>query len=53
MIELYVVPSWGEHLRQHGGRLTGADEELDRRVRELSATPPEVIHMISADAPLS
>ncbi|MFC7531865.1 MFS transporter [Actinoplanes sp. GCM10030250] len=50
MVELYVVPSWGEHLRQHGGRLTGADEALDRRVRELSTTPPVVTHLIAADS---
>ena len=24
-VEVYLVPSWDEHLRQHGGRLTGED----------------------------
>jgi transmembrane secretion effector len=49
MVEVYVVPTWGEHLRQHGGRMTGSDQELDRRVRALSAVPPRVIHLLPAD----
>ncbi|MDG6105778.1 MFS transporter [Dactylosporangium aurantiacum] len=48
MVEVYVVPSWDEHLRQHSGRMTGADEELDRRVAALSAPPPTVVHLLPA-----
>ena len=32
-VEVYQVASWGEHLRQHGGRLTGTDREIERRAR--------------------
>ena len=48
MVEVYVVPSWDEHLRQHDGRMTGADEALDERVKALSTTPPQVSHLITA-----
>jgi MFS family permease len=51
LVELYLVPTWDEHLRQHGGRLTGADEELERKVRALSEAPPRVVHLLPADAP--
>jgi hypothetical protein len=45
-VEVYVVPSWNEHLRQHKGRMTGADEEQDRQVRGLSEMPPTVVHRL-------
>ncbi|MBO3743137.1 MFS transporter [Actinoplanes flavus] len=48
MVELYVVSSWDEHLRQHDGRLTGADAAYDERARALSTTSPEVVHMLHA-----
>ncbi|HEU4421276.1 MAG TPA: MFS transporter [Pilimelia sp.] len=48
-VELYLVPTWGEHLRQHAGRLTGADEEIDRRARELADGPPAVVHLLPVD----
>jgi MFS family permease len=46
MVEVYVVPTWDEHLRQHTGRLTGADQETELRAQELSDTPPEVAHLL-------
>jgi MFS family permease len=49
LVQLY--PTWEEHLRQHTGRLTGADEEVDRRVRALSGEPPRVVHLLPADRP--
>ena len=49
MVEVYVVPTWDEHLRQHSGRMTGADEDIDRRVVALSAEPPTVVHLLPAD----
>jgi MFS family permease len=48
-VEIYVVPTWDEHLRQHGGRLTGADEEIDRRVKALSEPPPRVQHLLPTE----
>ncbi|MEU8659769.1 MFS transporter [Actinoplanes philippinensis] len=48
MVEVYVVPSWDEHLRQHTGRLTGADRETEERALALADGPPEVSHLLSA-----
>ncbi|HEY2097522.1 MAG TPA: MFS transporter [Pseudonocardia sp.] len=47
VVEQFVVPSWEEHLRQHSGRLTGADQLSLDRVRELSDPPPKVSHLFS------
>ncbi|MGW5666946.1 MFS transporter [Micromonospora sp. NPDC003776] len=48
--EVYLVPSWDEHLRQHGGRLTEADEQAEYRARELADGAPEVRHLLPAAA---
>lgn len=45
-----LVPSWDEHLRQHGGRLTGEDREAEARARELTDGDPEVRHLVPAAA---
>jgi MFS family permease len=47
-VEEYAVPSWEEHLRQHHGRLTGADVEIEREVDRLSDPAPETRHLFSA-----
>ncbi|MET8308714.1 MFS transporter [Micromonospora sp. NPDC005173] len=49
-VEVYMVPSWGEHLRQHGGRLTGEDRQAEERARELTDGEPEVRHLVPAAA---
>ncbi|MGN9777991.1 MFS transporter [Micromonospora sp. H33] len=49
-VEVYLVPSWDEHLRQHGGRLTGADQEAEERARDLADGEPEVRHLLPAAA---
>ncbi len=48
LVEVYVVPTWDEHLRQHSGRLTGADEALEQRVRALAEAVPRVMHLLPA-----
>ncbi|MFG2099356.1 MFS transporter [Micromonospora echinaurantiaca] len=48
LVEVYLVPSWDEHLRQHGGRLTGADQEAEERAKELADGEPEVRHLLPA-----
>jgi transmembrane secretion effector len=48
-IEAYQVPSWAEHLRQHGGRLTGSDRLHEERAVALAAGEPEVLHLFPAD----
>jgi MFS family permease len=43
--EVFSVRSWGEHLRQHADRLTGADRESERRVEELTVGDLDVEHL--------
>ena len=47
-VEEYTVPSWEEHLRQHHGRLTGADVEIEKRVDQLADAPPQSAHLFPA-----
>ncbi|MCU1677184.1 MAG: ykuC-like MFS-type transporter [Frankiales bacterium] len=47
-VETYLVLSWGEHLRQHEGRLTGADRERESAARQLCDGEPEVQHLFPA-----
>jgi hypothetical protein len=46
--EVYLVPTWEEHLRQHEGRLTGDDERVERRAIGLAEGPPSVRHLLPA-----
>ena len=39
-VEAFHVPSWDEHLRQHRDRLTGADQDIERRALALADGPP-------------
>ncbi|MEH0841156.1 MFS transporter [Micromonospora sp. CPCC 205711] len=48
--EVYLVPSWDEHLRQHGGRLTETDQRAEDRARELAEGAPDVRHLLPAAA---
>jgi MFS family permease len=48
-VEVYQVPTWEDHLRQHEGRLTGSDEEVEERAMALAEGPPEVTHLLPAD----
>ena len=48
-VETYQVLSWGEHLRQHEGRLTGADQVREQAVRDLCESPPTVQHLFPTD----
>jgi MFS family permease len=48
-VEQFTVRSWGEHLRQHDDRITGADRDFQEAVRQLAdAAPPEVTHLFPA-----
>ena len=40
-VELFSVPTWGEHLRQHHERLTGYDQELEQRLESLGVADPD------------
>jgi MFS family permease len=48
-LEIFLVNSWAEHLRQHE-RQTLADRELERRLLSCIIGEPEVRHLIYADA---
>jgi len=48
-LETFLVESWLEHLRQHE-RVTNADRVLQEHVHRLLEAPPQVTHLISAEA---
>jgi MFS family permease len=52
LVEMYVVSTWGEHLRQHTGRLTGTDRDIELRARALAEGPPVVAHLLPPDSAL-
>jgi hypothetical protein len=39
------VSSWAEHLRQHD-RFTGADSQLEERLRSCTLNEPKVRHLL-------
>jgi MFS family permease len=48
-VELFVVPSWEEHLRQHSERLTGTDQQFEDEAKSLSNPPPVATHFVPAE----
>jgi hypothetical protein len=50
-VELFALASWDEHLRQHGGRLTGADRVIVERAQAFADAAPEVEHLLPAETP--
>ena len=47
--EIFVVPSWEEHLRQHRERMTATDLSYVEEAIALSDMPPHTWHLLSAD----
>jgi MFS family permease len=47
-VEVYLVPSWQEHLRQHTERLTGADRVIEAEAIAFADVPPDVAHLFPA-----
>ena len=47
--ELFAVPSWEEHLRQHRYRQTGVDARFEEEANALSDPAPETSHLISVE----
>jgi predicted MFS family arabinose efflux permease len=45
-VELFTVASWEEHLRQHDGRLTGTDREVEERALGFSDPPAYGEHLL-------
>jgi predicted MFS family arabinose efflux permease len=50
-LEVFQVPTWEEHLRQHDDRMTAADRSDDERAASLAEGPPAVSHLLPSDAP--
>jgi predicted MFS family arabinose efflux permease len=48
-VELFLVPSWEEHMRQHRERLTGTDQVLQDRAAAFSDPPPTTEHLLGVD----
>jgi MFS family permease len=48
-VELFVVPSWEEHERQHAQRQTETDYQYVMAAAALSETTPEATHLISEE----
>jgi MFS family permease len=44
-VQVSQYPTWGEHLRHHTGRLTGADQALYEAATALATGRPEVKHL--------
>ena len=49
-VELFEVASWEEHLRQHAGRLTGADRALEAKAEALASSASVTRHYFPVDA---
>jgi MFS family permease len=45
-MEIFSVPSWQEHLRQHEGRLTAADREVEEAALAFSDPPARAEHLL-------
>lgn len=48
-VEIFIVSSWEEHMRQHTNRQTGTDAEFVQAVEVLSDPPPQTTHLIAAE----
>jgi len=47
-VEVFTVPTWGEHARQHTERLTAYDLRMHARVESYSVDEPAVRHLVAA-----
>jgi hypothetical protein len=45
------LPTWGEHLRHHTGRMTEADRQFHDDAAAFAVGPPEVKHLFALSAP--
>jgi MFS family permease len=45
-LEIFSVPSWEEHLRQHEGRLTAADQAIEEAALAFSDPPARAAHLL-------
>ena len=47
-VEVFCVPSWEEHLRQHAGRLTAVDQQVEEAALAYSDPPARAHHLLPA-----
>jgi MFS family permease len=52
-VEVSEYPNWAEHLRQHGGRLTGHDRALEAAAAACVEGWPEVQHLVPPTSAVS
>jgi MFS family permease len=45
-VEVFRVPSWEEHLRQHTGRLTATDQQIEEAALAFSDPPASADHLL-------
>ena len=45
-VESFRVPSWEEHLRQHSGRLTTGDQQVEEAALAFSDPPARADHLL-------
>lgn len=45
-VEIFTIPSWEEHLRQHSGRLTATDREVEEAALGFSDPPALARHLL-------
>ena len=45
-VETFSVPSWEEHQRQHSGRLTATDQEVEETALAFSDPPAQAQHLL-------
>jgi hypothetical protein len=50
-VELFVVASWEEHLRQHSDRMTGTDAQYLDYARSMSDPEPRTSHLLATELP--
>lgn len=48
-VEVFQVPTWEEHARQHQGRLTQVDRVAEERAESYAAAPPVVRHLLAEE----
>jgi len=45
-VEMFSVPSWEEHMRQHAGRLTATDRAVEEAALAFSDPPAYADHLL-------
>ena len=45
-VEVFRIPTWEEHLRQHVGRLTAADQQIEELALSFSDPPARARHLL-------